>query len=177
MSRFLEKPGAEKRAASPRRPRAIGSGPGTYALILRASRGGALRIGRLGRLTIRRGSYVYVGSALGPGGLGGRLGHHLRLARRPHWHVDYLRRALRVSEVWYSLEHRSREHLWAALLGKTPGCSIAARGFGASDCRCESHLFFFDSPPSIDGFRRRLRKAADRRSPVHRARQLRITAG
>ena len=144
----------------------ISSQPGTYALILRASRGRVVQIGRLGLFTIRPGSYVYVGTAFGPGGLRGRVSHHLRLASRPHWHVDYLRRGLEVSEVWYSHDPHRREHLWAALLRETAGCSVPVRGFGASDCRCECHLFFFDSPPSIDGFRRCLRRTVRNHSPV-----------
>ncbi|MBI2087521.1 MAG: GIY-YIG nuclease family protein [Deltaproteobacteria bacterium] len=152
----------------------MSSQPGTYALILRASRGRVIQVGQLALLTIRQGSYVYVGSAFGPGGLRGRVRHHLRLARRPHWHVDYLRRILRLNEVWYSHDPRRREHLWAALLRETPGCSVPARRFGASDCQCESHLFFFDSPPSIDAFRRRLHEAAHGHSPVRRARRIHI---
>jgi hypothetical protein len=36
-----------------------------------------IRVGRLGNLRLQRGYYVYIGSALGPGGVHGRLGHHI----------------------------------------------------------------------------------------------------
>lgn len=146
----------------------ISSEPGTYALVLRASRGGVARVGRLGPLTVRRGFYVYIGSAFGPGGLRARVRHHLRPARRPHWHLDYLRQVVRISEVWHSRDSENREHLWAALLGQTAGCSVPARRFGASDCQCESHLFFFESRPSVDAFRRCLHEAVRNPSAVRR---------
>ena len=111
---------------------------GTYALLMHCEKPGRVRVGRLGWLTLQRGYYVYVGSALGPGGLEARLGHHRRIARRPHWHIDYLRRRCKLVEV-YSLESAERlECQWAHTLGE----GIA--GFGASDCHCRSHLFSFE---------------------------------
>ena len=50
--------------------------PGSYALILQADRRQTVRIGRLGQLTVEPGCYVYVGSALGPGGVRAQGGHH-----------------------------------------------------------------------------------------------------
>jgi Uri superfamily endonuclease len=58
-------------------------------------------MGSLGRLQLRPGYYVYVGSAFGPGGLRARIEHHARPAVRPHWHIDYLRRYTRLEAVWY----------------------------------------------------------------------------
>ena len=72
---------------------------GTYALILRALERRRIRIGRFGWLTAREGYYVYVGSAFGAGGLGGRLRHHLHPARASHWHIDFLRKAPAPIEV------------------------------------------------------------------------------
>lgn len=74
--------------------------PGTYALLLRSLASGRVAVGRHGALAVRRGWYVYVGSARGPGGLRGRLLHHLRPAGRPHWHIDYLRQQAAVREIW-----------------------------------------------------------------------------
>ena len=58
---------------------AIEAQAGTYALVLSARAGGIIRIGRLGELRLQSGIYVYVGSALGPGGVRARLMHHLEL--------------------------------------------------------------------------------------------------
>jgi Uri superfamily endonuclease len=131
--------------------------PGTYALVLRSSTWSRLRVGRLGELRVRPGFYVYVGSAFGPGGVRARVRRHWRGSRRPHWHVDHLRSAAEPNAVWYSHDEVRREHTWAALLGKARGATLPLPRFGASDCDCASHLFFFESPPSLDAFRRRVR--------------------
>ena len=64
---------------------------GTYALVLRVSGCPEIAVGKLGVLAAQPGFYVYVGSALGPGGLAARVGTHYRHAKRLRWHVDYLR--------------------------------------------------------------------------------------
>ena len=133
--------------------------PGSYALILQADRRRTVRIGRLGQLAVQPGCYVYVGSALGPGGLRARVGHHLRLASRPHWHIDYLRRAAALRHVWYSYDSVRREHAWADIFAHMRGASIPLPGFGAPDCACPTHLYFFPRQPRLDTFRRRLRAA------------------
>jgi len=86
--------------------------PGTYALILHSTHSRALPIGRLGEMQVEPGYYIYVGSAFGPGGLRGRLMHHLRPPIAPHWHVDYLRRVAEVVDIWAVEGLRS---------GSTPG--------------------------------------------------------
>jgi Uri superfamily endonuclease len=134
------------------------SAPGTYVLVLRSDGGPAIRIGRLGSLRPERGFYAYVGSAFGPGGLRARLAHHQRRARRPRWHIDYLKRRVRPAEVWYSFDARRVEHDWAGLLKSAPGATIPLAGFGSSDCDCESHLFFFRERPSRRSFVERLKR-------------------
>lgn len=150
----------------------IPSRPGTYALVFRARRRRVVRVGRLGPVELRRGWYVYVGSAFGPGGLAARIRHHVRRAARPHWHLDYVGRAVRFSEAWCSEDPRRREHLWAVLLRHIAGCSVPAPGFGASDCRCASHLLFFNSAPSVEDFTKRLREAAREHAAVAQARRI-----
>jgi len=126
-------------------------GPGTYALILSCPRGKLVQIGKLGSLELRRGFYVYVGSALGPGVVRARVAHHRRVSRRPHWHVDYLRPHTRLERVWYSLGEVRREHHWARVIRALEGASLPIAGFGSSDCRCAAHLFFFAKRPSLGG--------------------------
>src|SRR5689334_929575 len=119
------------------------SSSGTYALILHAPNAQQVVIGRLGHLQVLPGAYIYVGSAFGAGGVAGRLRHHLGHPRAPHWHVDYLRQAAQLDEVWWTYDSVRREHQWAGLIAALPGATIPLRRFGASDCRCASHLFFF----------------------------------
>ena len=126
-----------------------GRGPGTYALVLCAPHEADVVVGRLGKLHVRPGYYVYVGSALGPGGLAARLRHHLTPARTPHWHIDYLRRAVAIERIWYAIGGARQEHAWARVLEHTPGSILPMPGFGASDCACAAHLFYFESAPSF----------------------------
>ena len=71
--------------------------PGTYALVLQVTARESLQIGRLGKLELRRGFYVYVGSASGPGRCAGQAppppqacrpgptGRSTTCVRRPAW--------------------------------------------------------------------------------------------
>jgi len=122
---------------------------GTYVLILFCPRRKLVQIGKLGSLELRRGFYVYVGSALGPGGVQARVAHHRKVSPRPHWHIDYLRPHARLDRVWYSFSRVRREHHWARTIHALRGAAIPRMGFGASDCRCPSHLFFFVKRPAL----------------------------
>jgi Uri superfamily endonuclease len=133
-------------------------------LVLSARAGGFVRVVRLGDLRLRSGFYVYVGSALGPGGVRARLAHHMKKPSRPHWHIDYLRKHAVLEEVWYCYDRTPWEHEWARHIRMARGASVPLAGFGASDCRCESHLYFFESHPLGDRFIQSLR-ASGRRHP------------
>lgn len=119
---------------------------GTYILWLYTPSPTMIEIGKLGVFTLPDGLYAYVGSAMGSGGLCGRLKHHLSPICRPHWHIDYLRQVATCKEVWATESNLVLEHEWASLLRRMPGATIPVRRFGASDCRCESHLFHFAEP-------------------------------
>jgi Uri superfamily endonuclease len=104
-------------------------------------------VGALGEIAFRNGWHVYVGSALGSGGLA-RLSRHVSLSRakdkQPKWHVDYLS----CSDYF---ELRYTVH---ALTGDQLECRLAEMlgephvpSFGCSDCRCPSHLFFRQKNP------------------------------
>lgn len=127
--------------------------PGTYVLILHAPVQFSARIGKLGQLTGPAGYYLYSGSAFGPGGIASRLKHHQRIAQRPHWHIDYLRRELPLVGLWYSYDPVKREHDWASILSGLEGASFPMTGFGSSDCNCASHLIYSPNRPDIACFR------------------------
>lgn len=121
--------------------------PGTYALVLACRSQGTISVGRLGPLRLQPGFYVYVGSAFGPGGLAARLRHHVGIAKRPHWHVDYLRAHCELVAVWFAAGPRRREHAWARRLARLPAAQAPFPGFGSSDCSCPTHLFWFHPQP------------------------------
>ena len=111
--------------------------PGSYLLWLYLPKQREIAIGRLGCWSLRRGWYGYCGSACGPGGLRARLQHHLQRETRKHWHIDYVKEWAAVRGIWLCLGS-NQEHHWSELLQKCP-----VPGFGASDCRCCSHLSYF----------------------------------
>lgn len=147
-----------------------GPGPGTYALLLGVEDGREVEVGALGRFRLEPGCYVYAGSALGPGGLGARLAHHATPLRTVHWHVDHLRPHADLLEAWIVRDRKRREHLWASVLSDLPGAEAPVPDFGASDCRCPTHLLRFVEPPDRTRFHRDLHRHAPDHPVVHRAR-------
>ena len=128
---------------------------GTYILVLRLPLPAHLAVGRLGTFDFPAGWYLYVGSAFGSGGLRGRLKHHFAPATKPHWHIDYLRKAAPICEVWCAASSTRYEHTWANSLRALLDATIPAPRFGASDCNCETHLFHFTEKPNFPVFCRR----------------------
>ena len=136
---------------------------GTYVLVMRVPAPLQVRIGRLGASVLPAGWYVYVGSALGPGGLRGRLARHFRADKKLRWHIDYVlssaaaaTQAQPIAQVWYVCSAVRNECVWARELGALPGARVAMRGFGASDCHCPSHLLAFEAFPPFQLFAQRL---------------------
>ena len=131
--------------------------PGTYAIVLKPNAERSIRVGKLGMLRVQAGFYIYVGSAFGPGGLKARIAHHQSVSHRSRWHIDYLRTAAEISEVWYTYDPKPREHQWAEILAAAKESTMPFPGFGSTDCGCLTHLYHLKSKPNIASFRRRLR--------------------
>ena len=129
--------------------------PGTYALIFELQQTTTVEVGRLGPVDLQPGHYIYVGSALGPGGVKARVERHWRTDKRTHWHIDFVSEHLTPVEAWYVHSPSREEHRWAAHLAAQPEAS-AVQSFGASDCRCVSHFFRLNNPPDRTSFARLL---------------------
>jgi Uri superfamily endonuclease len=125
---------------------------GTYVLLLHLAENQTIKVGRLGEFDFPAGWYTYVGSAFGAGGLLGRIKHHLRPVKSPHWHIDYLRQVAPVQEIWLSPDAERREEAWVDMMLVIPGAVALIEGFGASDTNKETHLFYFDVRPSLEDF-------------------------
>ena len=110
---------------------------GTYVLFVHVPYYLAVSVGELGTLSFRAGYYAYVGSALG--GLEARVGRHLRAVKTLRWHIDYLLARARAVDVVYARSDERKECEIAAELAKH---LEGVRGFGSSDCGCETHLFY-----------------------------------
>ena len=108
---------------------------GIYALVINLPGGGLIDTGKK-RFELDAGWYAYIGSALN--GLGARVTRHLRAEKRKHWHIDYLLEKGVISDVVSAETDARLECAVAAGLAGFPGIP----GFGATDCRCRSHLFF-----------------------------------
>ena len=121
-------------------------GYGTYLLLLECEQTIELPVGRLGQLKTEPGYYLYVGSAFGPGGIQARLKHHMQVATRPHWHIDYLRTVAKLIDAWCAYDVRL-EHDWAQALLQSGAALVPLKGFGSSDCGCITHLFYFKHRP------------------------------
>jgi Uri superfamily endonuclease len=87
------------------------------------------------------GFYIYVGSALNS--LESRVKRHLSSEKKLHWHVDYLLVDSNsdIKEVIYSVGEEKIECSLASLILDK---SLSVARFGCSDCRCGSHLFYFE---------------------------------
>lgn len=115
----------------------IGEIAGVYLLLIRLRKRRWVQIGATGYRFFLRGSYGYVGSARK--GMRSRLNRHLKNAKRLHWHIDYLLQYGEVEAIVYGQCPSNRECMLANELRRT---FKFLPGFGCTDCRCPSHLFF-----------------------------------
>jgi Uri superfamily endonuclease len=115
---------------------------GTYIIYGTLQEDIALSVGVLGMLSLPAGSYVYVGSALGSGGIRARVNHHLTPSPKTHWHFDYLQPHITIQAVLWQTGPHQLECEWVHRLIDLPGVIVPTAGFGASDCRsgCPAHL-------------------------------------
>jgi sugar fermentation stimulation protein A len=120
---------------------------GVYILVMQLQRRARLTVGHLGIFDFPVGYYFYVGSAMS--GFAGRINRHLRRKKKMRWHIDYL---LEVADLmWVDLfetgSHEDECRLNRSV-AKLPGATIIAPNFGSSDCRCRTHLHYFEELPA-----------------------------
>ena len=121
---------------------------GSYVLVLHSDSDDRINIGRLGSMKLRPGFYLYVGSAFGPGGLRARVGRHAAQRKPLRWHIDYLRAEIQLKAVVFSIDRQRHEEGWSRQIQGWSDTSIPMPGFGASDSRASSHLYFLAERPS-----------------------------
>ena len=114
---------------------------GVYCLIFE-NKECKFEVGKKGEFIFLSGFHVYVGSALGSGGLK-RVKRHIDFSRNkdrnPRWHVDYLHLnpSFRlISAVCAPTSSRLECELAREIGGN------CVTGFGCTDCTCNSHLFY-----------------------------------
>ena len=110
---------------------------GSYVLLIQLPEEQTITTGSLKAIYFPRGYYAYVGSAMG--GFKSRLNRHLKSNKKPHWHIDYLLEKASISEIILCGTKGRAECAIAQALS----CQFdSIPGFGSSDCKCRSHLFF-----------------------------------
>ena len=110
-----------------------------YFIILRLKDDQDIEVGKLGRINFKKGYYIYVGSA--KRGFSKRIRRHLRKNKKLWWHIDYLSVKADVIDVFKS---EADEHKLAELASKL---YEGIKGFGSSDCKCYTHLFYSPNYP------------------------------
>ena len=109
---------------------------GSYILLIDLVKDKEIKIGKLGNIFFKKGTYVYVGSALN--NLEKRIQRYHSSEKKLHWHIDYFLKYAKIVDVYYKESNKKEE------------CKIAKNfenfkkieDFGCSDCNCESHLFY-----------------------------------
>ena len=119
---------------------------GSYILVIELPEEQTMVIGGLKVVHFPSGYYAYVGSALS--GLKSRLRRHLKRNKRLRWHIDYLLQKASINNIIIcETEDRIECTIAQALNRKFDSIP----GFGSSDCKCPSHLFF-----STEGMKREI---------------------
>lgn len=109
---------------------------GIYVLIMHLTHPRQISIGNRPPVHFSGGYYAYVGSALG--GIEARVNRHLRNVKKRRWHIDYLLAEAPITEV---IIGETETRVECAVARALDAQFTPVPNFGASDCRCSSHLF------------------------------------
>ena len=109
-------------------------------MVIKISEDLKIRVGRLGEVSFKEGDYIYIGSAKGC--LEARLRRHLRKDKKIYWHIDYLlkNKKTKILQIW--IIDKKMECQTAEVFCQDTTTEIIKKGFGSSDCKCVSHLFY-----------------------------------
>jgi len=126
----------------------------TYILVINVSKNLKIRVGRLGEVSFKEGDYLYFGSAKGC--LERRLQRHLRKEKRIFWHIDYLleNQKVKILQIWTM--DKKVECQTAEVFYQNSTTKIIKKGFGSSDCKCLTHLFFVKNKKQIESILKKI---------------------
>ncbi|MEN3190026.1 MAG: GIY-YIG nuclease family protein [Atribacterota bacterium] len=112
----------------------------TYVLVIEISKDFEIIVGKLGKVFFKKGNYIYIGSAKAC--LEARLRRHLKKDKKSFWHIDYLLKSkkTKILQIW--IIDKKMECQTAEVFCQDPTTEIIKKGFGSSDCKCVSHLFY-----------------------------------
>ncbi|MCJ2511978.1 MAG: GIY-YIG nuclease family protein, partial [Candidatus Thermoplasmatota archaeon] len=111
---------------------------GAYVLLIRLDEDKDLKIGALGMVSFPAGFYAYTGSSMV--NLEKRVERHFREEKKMKWHIDhFLREAEVVRAVLFPSDEREECEINRMVFDMDDG-TVVIKGFGSSDCSCETHL-------------------------------------
>lgn len=113
---------------------------GVYILKIRLKNQKTIKVGALAENDFKAGYYFYTGTA--QRNLEARIKRHYSANKNFHWHIDYLLDIAELEKDFY-FELPAKAECFLAETLKENGGSNPIKGFGASDCSCESHLIYF----------------------------------
>ena len=113
---------------------------GAYVLVIELATDLPLQNKRFAGTTLAKGTYLYCGSANGPGGIAARVKRHCKPDKKPHWHVDELT-SNEFGQVVAVLVVPDGNECELRAKFQEPNTVVPVPGFGSSDCAdCPSHL-------------------------------------
>lgn len=121
---------------------------GIYQLLIYLSQNASITIGKKGRFRFPRGHYVYTGSARN--GLEKRVERHFSKKKKHFWHIDYLLDFASIKRVFLFTNGKFDECALNLKMLEKPDAKIIMQKFGANDCRCPTHLIFFEKMPKME---------------------------
>ncbi|RUM34454.1 MAG: DUF123 domain-containing protein [Archaeoglobus sp.] len=106
----------------------------SYILVIRVREKFCTKVGALGIIEFKSGYYMYIGSA--KTGIS-RICRHFRKKKKLRWHIDYLTTA-KHAETLCAYLFENEECSLSSFMSNYSGID----GFGCSDCRCRTHLYY-----------------------------------
>lgn len=109
---------------------------GVYLLFFELSEPKKLQIGALEEIGFDTGTYIYTGS--GRNSVEKRIERHFSNPENKFWHIDYFSAEAEPLDYFILPEKSDYECFMA---GRLQDWFEPVKGFGSSDCNCDSHLF------------------------------------
>ena len=117
---------------------------GIYCLLLHLEYECNIKI-RTKRVAFPKGYYCYVGSALN--NLQKRIERHKRKDKKKYWHIDYFLEKAKILDVKI-LKTVKRKECWLSNKIKNLKGRMVMEKFGSTDCKCGTHLYYFQKNPA-----------------------------
>ncbi|MDD5417983.1 MAG: GIY-YIG nuclease family protein [Candidatus Nanoarchaeia archaeon] len=115
---------------------------GVYCLLIENNADKRFKAG-VKRFFLKKGYYCYVGSAMN--NLDKRIERHKNKKKNMHWHIDYFLKHAEIIDVKKHETDLRKECFVSRIMDLISSERIDS--FGCSDCKCRSHLYYFDKNP------------------------------